>query len=128
MPGQLRERGQGGVRACRHQQRGAVRIGAHQFVDGKGAAGAGLALHQDRLADLLAELLADDARHHVDAAARRERHQQADRSVDELRLRQRVRCGAPNVTAARNAQSNAQSSGLKLRIGIPKSSRRFSGA
>ena len=56
------------MRARRHQQCGAVRVGAYQFVDGKGAAGAGLALDQDRLADPLAELLANDAGDHIDAA------------------------------------------------------------
>ena len=68
-------------RIDRHEQRVAVgrrlrgRLGADQRV------GAGPVLDQDRLAPVLAHLLADDARHDVARAARRERHDDADRPV-----------------------------------------------
>ena len=45
------------------------------------AAGAGLVLDHDRLVPALAQLLADDARQHVDAGAGRERHDDEDRAV-----------------------------------------------
>jgi hypothetical protein len=90
MPGKLCKGGQRGVGTGRHQQGVTVGIGAHQLVDRDDAAGAGLALHQDRLADALAELLPDNARDDVDAAARCERHQQADRMAWEFGLRRRA--------------------------------------
>ena len=77
------------MRACRRQQRVAVRIGPHQLVDRDRAAGAGLGLDQHRLAGLLADLLPDDARDHIDAAARRERHEQPDRPAGKFRLGER---------------------------------------
>jgi len=65
------ERGVGG-----HQQRVAVRPGAGHEVRAGDRGGAGL--HHHRLAQALAQFLADDARHQVGHAARGIRHDQAD--------------------------------------------------
>ena len=46
-----------------------------------GAAGAAPIFHYDLLAECSREFVADDARHHRRAAARRERHDQGDRSA-----------------------------------------------
>jgi hypothetical protein len=74
------------MRAGGGQQRRAVRVGTHQLVHRERPAGAGLGLDEDWLADLLADFLAYDAGHHIDAAAGCERHQQPDRTIGQLGL------------------------------------------
>ena len=50
-------------------------------VGGDGAAGAALVLHHHLLAELVAEMLGGQARHHVDAAPRGQRNDELDRPV-----------------------------------------------
>src|SRR5262249_53540407 len=57
------------------------RLRPHELADRDRAATARLRLDQDRLAERFAHPLADDARDHVDATARRERDEQADRAA-----------------------------------------------
>jgi len=79
-------------RAGEREQHGvAVGCAARGLARADIAAGAGPVLHQDLLPKRLAHALADQARHDVVAAARRERHHQRDRprgiSVGALRVR-----------------------------------------
>ena len=62
-------------------QRVAVGPRAGDRVGGDGAAGAALVLHHHLLAELVAELLGGEPRHHVDAASRRQRNDELDRPV-----------------------------------------------
>ena len=50
-------------------------------VGGDRAAGAALVLHHHLLAELVAEMLGGEPRHHVDAAPRRQRNDKLDRTV-----------------------------------------------
>ena len=78
------------------------------------------------LADPLADLLADDARHHVDAAAGRERHQQADRPAGKLGLRQRVRCGGAERHGGKKRAKQRAQQRLEASASVSsRSSRRF---
>ena len=72
-----RDRGAGGVL----QDRVAVGRGLGDRIGAKDAAGAGFVFDDHRLADLLRQLHAHEAGQHVDRAARRERHDQADGAV-----------------------------------------------
>ena len=62
------------------QHRVAIRRRFGDRVGTKSAAGAGAMLDQHRLSDPFGQLVAEDTRHRVDTAARRERHNDADGS------------------------------------------------
>ena len=89
-------------------QRVAVGPRAGDRVGGDGAAGAALVLHHHLLAELVAELLGGEPRHHVDAASRRQRNDELDRPVGPGFLRraasrmQRRPARAPRNSAERN--------------------------
>jgi hypothetical protein len=87
--GQLRVRARGdGVRAGGAEGEGvAVGRRLRRHVRADGAAGAGLVLDHDRLAEALAQLLRHDARDDVGGAARREADHQLHRTVGVIGLR-----------------------------------------
>ncbi|MCY1540409.1 hypothetical protein D9M68_760470 [compost metagenome] len=75
----LDRQGRAGQGRCgREQDRVAVGFGPDDLLGGDGAAGAGAVLHDDRLFQLLAQLLRQHARHGVGTAARRIADDHAD--------------------------------------------------
>ena len=78
----LVERGADGerARAC-EQQRVAIGLGRRDELRREGAAGARPVLDDDRLAEPGRQMLRDEACHHVDRPARRERHDQLNEAL-----------------------------------------------
>ena len=106
----------------RHHDGVAVGLGAGGALRADVAAGAGLVLDHDRLVPALAQLLADDARKHVDAGARRERHDDEDRCG----RRASGRAPAPASTRAsapRAAAARRRSGGFMRKLGGLKARR-----
>jgi hypothetical protein len=69
-------------------QRMAVRLAAREGLDADGGIGARLVFHDDALADAVLQILGDDARGQIDAAAGRIGHDDSDCSIRKcLRLR-----------------------------------------
>ena len=91
----LDQRRIGGKRARRGQQRLSVRRCLDDVARGQDATGAGAILDDDRFAELLLEPSRHRPHDDVDAAARRERHDEGDRSGRKFGgARRKARCHA----------------------------------
>ena len=90
----------------RHQQRVAIGRRFHRGAGADRARGARLVLHHDRLTPFAVEILRDDARQHVGAAAGGERHDHLDGVVGIF----------GGLAGSANAQTDSASAAIRINI------------